>query len=66
MSLPRVSHVLPLLALSLLVSGCELVGDLLEFGFWAVVIIALVIVALILWVARKLRRPRRGPPPPRA
>lgn len=65
-TLPRLSHVLPLLAVTLLVAGCDLVGDILEFGFWTAIIIVVLIVALIWWAARKLGGGRRGPPPPAA
>lgn len=62
--LPHISRVLPLLALTLFVAGCDLVGDVLEFGFWVIVIIVGLIVLLIWWAAKKLGGARRGPPPP--
>jgi uncharacterized membrane protein len=37
-------------------SGCELVGDILEFGFWAGVIIVVVIILIIVGIFRALRR----------
>lgn len=46
---------LSLFALTLL-SGCDLVGDILEFGFWAGAIIVLVVVALVWFAARAFRR----------
>lgn len=46
----------PLLLLALLVSGCDLVGDVLEFGFWTGVVV-LALVVLVVWlVARAFRR----------
>lgn len=48
---------LPLLGLLLFtitLSGCELVGDVLEFGFWAGLIIAAVLIALVVWIFKKL------------
>lgn len=46
----------PLLLLALLLSGCDLVGDVLEFGFWTGVVV-LALVVLVVWlVARAFRR----------
>lgn len=64
--LPRIQHILPLLALTLMVAGCDLVGDILEFGFWTGAIVLLLIIGLIWWVASKFTSGRRGPPPPAA
>lgn len=48
------------LALSLfaltLFSGCDLVGDILEFGFWTGVVLVLALVALVWFAARAFRR----------
>lgn len=62
-SLPRPQQILPLLAISMVVAGCELVGDILEFGFWTGVIVLILIIALIWWAAKKMGAGRRGPPP---
>lgn len=66
--LTRASRILPLIALTLTMSGCELVGDILEFGFWVGVIIAVAIIAILVWLVRKLSGGGRdrGAPPPRA
>ena len=49
---------LPLMVLLLLttvgLSGCELVGDVLEFGFWMLLIIVVLVVALVVWIFKKL------------
>lgn len=37
-------------------TGCELIGDVLEFGVWLGIIIVVVIIALVLWIIRKLKR----------
>ena len=68
MTLPRMTRVLPLLLLSVTLAGCDLVGDVLEFGFWVIVIIALLIALVIWWIAKRIGGRRRppGPPPPRA
>lgn len=61
----RIYRILPVLALTLLLSGCELIGDILQAGFWLGVIVVVAILALIAWLVRKLGG-RRGGPPPRA
>lgn len=49
---------LPLVILSLLLtftlSGCDLVGDVLEFGFWAMLIVVILVVALVVWILKKI------------
>lgn len=37
-------------------SGCEVIGDLIEFGVWVGVIIVVAVVALIWWIIRKFKR----------
>jgi hypothetical protein len=37
-----------LLALTLILPGCDFVGDVLEFGLW-LVLIAVVVIALLIW-----------------
>lgn len=39
--------------------GCDLVGDVLEFGFWLMVITLLLIVGVGYWIYTKVRGPRR-------
>lgn len=51
------SHLLRLglvLLITLSLSGCELVGDVLEFGFWVLLIIVVVVVALVVWLFKKI------------
>jgi len=62
----RLPTYLSIALLSAAVTGCDLVGDILEFGFWLVFIFIALVVLLGWWLARKLRGPRRGPPPPPA
>lgn len=52
----RSTFVVPLLALTVLLSGCDLVKGILKFGFWSGVIIVLVIIAIIWFVARLFGR----------
>lgn len=57
-------RVLPILALTLALTGCDLVGDILEFGFWVGVIVIVLIVAVIWLIVRKVGGGSRRPPPP--
>jgi len=58
----KIQAALLLLLITLPLSGCELIGDLVEFGVW----VALIFIALIVLVAWGIRRAfaRRTPPPP--
>ncbi|WP_242926473.1 hypothetical protein [Pontibacter vulgaris] len=42
--------------LAVTLSSCELVGDIFEAGMWTAVIIIVLIVLLVGWLFRKLRR----------
>ncbi|GAA4306524.1 hypothetical protein GCM10023183_21790 [Nibribacter koreensis] len=42
--------------MSLTLSSCEVIGDIFEAGMWTAVIIIVLIVLLIGWLFRKLRR----------
>ena len=48
-----------LLLVVVAVSGCELAGDILEFGFWTGVVIVVVVVAIIWAIARAMKGRRR-------
>ncbi|MFD2515957.1 hypothetical protein ACFSRY_18945 [Pontibacter locisalis] len=37
-------------------SGCDLVGDVLEFGFWTAIIIIAVIVLIVYFIARLFKK----------
>ncbi|WP_299702553.1 hypothetical protein [uncultured Pontibacter sp.] len=41
---------------SLTLTGCDLVGDILEFGMWTALIIIAVIVLIIYFIAKMFRR----------
>jgi uncharacterized membrane-anchored protein len=47
-----------ILALSTSLSSCELVGDILSIGFYAGIIVVVVIIAIIVWIYSKFRRRR--------
>ncbi|HEX6589144.1 MAG TPA: hypothetical protein VF039_08980 [Longimicrobiales bacterium] len=57
----RIQAILVVLLLSLPMAGCELIGDLLEFSLW-VILIFVGILILLGWALRKAFR--RRPPPP--
>lgn len=44
--------VLLLFVLSL--SSCDFVGDVIEFSFWTMLIIVVLLVALVVWIFKKL------------
>lgn len=54
-----------LLLLTLPTAGCDLIGDILQFGFWVLVILIGIIVLLVWVIARMLRGGTRGPGGPR-
>ena len=67
----RRATLLPALLLTLSASGCDLVGDVLEFGFWVLLVLGLIVFGaawgLFRVVARKGDRAgRHDPPPPSA
>ncbi|WP_276496205.1 hypothetical protein [Pontibacter litorisediminis] len=43
------------LLLSLTLSGCDLVGDVLEFGFWTAAIIIGILVLIIYFIVKLFR-----------
>lgn len=45
-----------LVLLTFTLSSCELVGDIFEAGMWTALIIIVIVVLLITWLFRKLRR----------
>ena len=49
------------LLLTLPTGGCDLVGDIIEFGFWAIVIL-IAIVVLLGWALVRMVRGRDGRP----
>ncbi len=57
----RFASTLLVLLLTLTAGGCDLVGDVLEFGFWLIVILIAIIVLLGWGIARMLRGRDRGP-----
>ena len=59
----RVQAILLVLLLTLPMTGCELVGDLLEFGFW-VILIFIGLIVLVGWLLKRAFSRRTPPPPP--
>jgi FtsH-binding integral membrane protein len=52
----RLTSFLLVIVAAFTMSGCELIGDVLQFGVWLGVIIVVVVIALVLWIIRKIRR----------
>jgi predicted lysophospholipase L1 biosynthesis ABC-type transport system permease subunit len=42
--------------LAVTMSSCELIGDIFEAGMWTAVIVIALVVLLIGWIFRKIRR----------
>ncbi|WP_197088575.1 hypothetical protein [Rufibacter radiotolerans] len=42
--------------LTMTLSSCDIVGDIFEAGMWTSVIIIVLVILLILWLFRKIRR----------
>lgn len=45
-----------LVLLTFTLSSCELVGDIFEAGMWVGIILVVLIIMLIAWLLRKIRR----------
>jgi FtsH-binding integral membrane protein len=50
------SSLILLLVLSVGLTSCEAIGDLIEFGVWVGVIIVVAVLALVYWIYRKFKR----------
>lgn len=50
----RLPLVVLVLVLTLSLSSCDLVGDVLEFGFWLILISVILVVALVIWLFKKI------------
>jgi ABC-type multidrug transport system permease subunit len=50
------SVALMLLVLSMSLTSCEVVGDLVEFGVWIGVLIVVAVLAIIFWIYRKFKK----------
>lgn len=59
----RIQALALVLLLTLPISGCELIGDLLQFGMW-VILIFIGLIVLASWALRRAFRRRTPPPPP--
>jgi hypothetical protein len=46
------------IAMAMTLSSCELVGGLIEFGFWIAIVLVVFVVAIILWIVNRFRRRR--------
>lgn len=53
LAIPRLPE-LVMLFLMVTLTGCDLVGDVLEFGFWTLLILVLVVGGLAVWIFKRL------------
>jgi uncharacterized membrane protein YkvI len=37
-------------------AGCQVIGDIFKAGFWAGVILVVIILAIVLWIVAKTKR----------
>lgn len=45
-----------ILSATMLLTGCEAIGDIFKAGMWVGVIVVVLIVALVLWLIGKVRK----------
>ncbi len=45
-----------LLSVTTTLAGCEMVGEVFKAGMWIGVIVVVAVIALVLWLLRKMRR----------
>ena len=45
-----------LIAMVVTLSSCELVGDIFKAGFWAAIIVVVLVIAIIIWLFNRFRR----------
>ncbi|MES2766658.1 MAG: hypothetical protein V4642_12360 [Bacteroidota bacterium] len=55
MFLKNYSLVIALVAMATMVSGCELIGDVIEFGLWLVLIIVVLVGGIAAFAFKKLK-----------
>ena len=41
-------------SLVLLLSSCEVIGDIFEAGVWVGIVIVVLVIAIIIWIIRKI------------
>lgn len=49
-------HLVPIVLILLFIPGCELIGDLLKFGFWTGVVVVGFFVLVVWGITRAFRR----------
>ena len=42
--------------LAMMFTGCEVIGDIFEAGLWVGVILVVLVIAIVIWVIKKLIR----------
>lgn len=47
---------LSILALALMLAGCEIIGDIFSAGFYTALILVLIVVIVVVWIIIRVRR----------
>jgi len=47
-----------IIAAAMTLSGCEMIGDILQVGIWMGIILVAIVIAIIYWLYRKFSGPR--------
>ena len=47
-----------IIAAAMTLSGCEMIGDILQAGIWMGIILVVIVIAIIYWLYRKFSGPR--------
>lgn len=50
----KLTHLYIFICLMLTMTGCELIGDIFEAGFWVGVILVILVIFIIIWLISKL------------
>ena len=45
-----------MLMITMTLSSCDVIGDIFQAGMWTAVIIIVIVIALVMWLLRKIRR----------
>jgi hypothetical protein len=46
--------ILSILSMAMLLTGCEIIGDIFKAGMWVGIIIVVLVAGLVFWLVRKI------------
>lgn len=46
--------ILSILSIAMLLSGCQVIGDIFKAGMWVGILIVVLVAGLVLWIIRKM------------